>query len=300
MRSNAPRTSTLVPQTCSQMKNILVPTDFSEEASNATDVALEIAKVSNAQVTLFHVIDLPTPTASINVVGDYISPIEDNLYVVQLMESSKKRLNELVSSEKFKGYNVNSKISLGNIFSNIEQEVEDRKIDLIVMGSKGSSGLDEILIGSNTEKVVRRVKCPVLTIKKKQDFFSVKNIVFATNLEEDQGIVLNKVKAFQDLFNSTIHILRVNSPDHFEETKVIKKQMNDFVQKYQLQNYTLNIYNSKNKEEGIINFAEEIDANLIAMGTHGRTGFAHLINGSIAEDVVNHATRMVLTVNMNR
>jgi nucleotide-binding universal stress UspA family protein len=62
-----------------------------------------------------------------------------------------------------------------------------------------------------------------------------------------------------------------------------------------LQNYTVNIYNDFNEEAGIINFAESVGADLIAMLTHGRTGLAHVLNGSIAESVTNHARRFVLT-----
>jgi nucleotide-binding universal stress UspA family protein len=281
------------------MRNILVPTDFSEQASNALDVAIEIGRLSNANITLLHVVDFPAlPASPLNAVGDYVSPVEDNLYAIQLLESSRTRIEQIISTVENKGVEIHSKISPGNIFSSIEEEIEDRKVDLVVMGSKGASGIDELLIGSNTEKVVRRAKCPVLTVKEKMDPFVVKDIVFATNLEEDQGLVLKHVKRFQDLFKATIHLLRINSPDHFEDTKALKKQLNDFVQRYQLHDYTTNIYNSKDKEQGIINFAEEINASIIAMGTHGRTGIAHLISGSIAEDVVNHAHRMVLTVNM--
>jgi nucleotide-binding universal stress UspA family protein len=280
------------------MRNILVPTDFSEQATNALEVAIEIGKLNKAEITLLHVIDLPAPVAPINAVGDYVSPFEDNLYLFQLMESSKTQLNQIKSDYESSGVTIHSKITPGNIFNSIEQEIEEGKTELVIMGSKGSSGIDEILIGSNTEKVVRRVKCPVLTVKQKMNPFVVKDIIFATNLAEDQGLVLKHIKRFQDLFKATIHLVTINSPSNFEDTKSLKRKMDDFVQRYQLKDFTTNIYNSKDKEQGIINFAEEINANIIAMGTHGRTGFAHLINGSVAEDVVNHAQRMVLTVNM--
>jgi nucleotide-binding universal stress UspA family protein len=71
--------------------------------------------------------------------------------------------------------------------------------------------------------------------------------------------------------------------------------MEDFAKKLKLKNYTLNIFNDLSEEEGIIYFADSIDADLIAMATHGRTGFAHVLAGSIAEDVVSHAKRPVLT-----
>lgn len=282
------------------MKNILVPTDFSEEAINALDTALEFNKINNCKITLLHVVDLPSPPSPVDMVGDYITQVPDTFYLQQFMENSKEKMRMILKDPKFSSVGISEKVVLGNIYNSIELETVENRIDLIIMGSKGSSGIDEFLIGSNTEKVVRRVKCPVLTVKKKQPVFSLKDVVFATNLSEDQGIVLDKVKKIQALFGSTIHLLRVNTPDHFLDTKSLNKQMTDFVQRYQLQNFTLNVYNSKNTEEGIINFAEQINANMIAMGTHGRTGISHLISGSIAEDVVNHATRMVLTVNMSK
>ncbi len=62
-----------------------------------------------------------------------------------------------------------------------------------------------------------------------------------------------------------------------------------------MKNYTINVYNDLGEEEGIIYFADSINADLIAMATHGRTGFAHVMAGSIAEDVVGHSKRPVLT-----
>ena len=76
------------------------------------------------------------------------------------------------------------------------------------------------------------------------------------------------------------------------------KVMKKFVEKFNIENPTYNIFNDTIEEDGIIYFAEEIDAGMIAMATHGRTGFAHLLSGSIAEDVVNHSNRPVLTFNM--
>ena len=71
--------------------------------------------------------------------------------------------------------------------------------------------------------------------------------------------------------------------------------MQNFARKLNLENYTMNVFSDRSEEEGILHFASGINADLIAMATHGRTGFAHVLVGSIAEDVVNHAGRPVLT-----
>jgi hypothetical protein len=76
---------------------------------------------------------------------------------------------------------------------------------------------------------------------------------------------------------------------------VVKEIMERFAKKLCLKNYTLNVFNDLSEEEGIIHFANSINADLIALATHGRTGFAHVIAGSIAEDVANHSRKPVLT-----
>jgi len=79
--------------------------------------------------------------------------------------------------------------------------------------------------------------------------------------------------------------------------RAFKRWSNMFLalQLQMLKKYTINIFNDLSEEEGIIYFADSINADMIAMATHGRTGFAHVLAGSIAEDVVSHSKRPVLT-----
>ena len=99
----------------------------------------------------------------------------------------------------------------------------------------------------------------------------------------------------QKMYNAKIHLVRVNTPGDFQRDRIAKDYMDKFAKKLGLKNYTINVYNDLTEEEGIIYFAESINADMIAMATHGRTGFAHVLAGSIAEEVVNHAKRPVLT-----
>jgi nucleotide-binding universal stress UspA family protein len=124
---------------------------------------------------------------------------------------------------------------------------------------------------------------------------SLKEVVFPTSLDEDQEHLITELKKLQELLGARLHIVKINTPNHFETDRQIKEKMKKFVEKYDLKNYTLNIYNHSIEEDGIIYFAEDIHADLIALGTHGRTGLLHLLSGSIAEDVVNHANRPVWT-----
>ena len=173
--------------------------------------------------------------------------------------------------------------------------ITEHKVDLVVMGTQGKSKLEEMIIGTNTERVVRHSKCPVLSVHKKPAKIDFKNIVYATAMHKDEEVFTKIIKRTQQLYDSTIHLVRINTPGDFQRDYVVREYMEKFAKKLGLKNYTINIFNDITEEEGIIYFAETIDADLIAMATHGRTGFAHVMAGSIAEDVVGHSKRPVLT-----
>jgi nucleotide-binding universal stress UspA family protein len=114
-------------------------------------------------------------------------------------------------------------------------------------------------------------------------------------MDKDEEIFSKIVRRTQQVYDSTIHLVRINTPSNFQRDAVVKKYMENFAKKLQLKNYTINVFNDISEEEGIIYFADSINADMIAMATHGRTGFAHVLAGSIAEDVVSHSKRPVLT-----
>lgn len=277
------------------MQTILIPTDFSEQANNALEVAHAIARKSNATLKLLNIIEAPG-AGTFNTMGEIttIDPL-DNVYMVEMMDNMKKRMNKIVLDPKYSDVGIKSEVTIGNPFNSIANEISTSKVDLVVMGSKGSSGIEETLIGSNTEKVVRRAKCPVLTIKNKIDINITKDIVFASDFREKEDNVMESLVKFQTLFGARLHLVKVNTPNNFTSDRELKVRMREFADRHSLQNVTFNIYNDAVEEDGIIYFADEIKADVIALATHGRTGLMHLLSGSIAEDVVNHAKRPVWT-----
>lgn len=100
--------------------------------------------------------------------------------------------------------------------------------------------------------------------------------------------LVTSVKALQIFFKAKLHILYLNTPANFNRDIFVEKRLSEFVQQNQFKNYTLNIYNDTDEESGIIDFSLRFKNKMIAMSTHGRKGMNHLMNGSIAEYVVNH------------
>lgn len=278
------------------MKRILVPTDFSKPAAIASDVAADIARKTGAELILLHVVEEAVGN-SINIEGQVSvdGNWDEKLFTMKLIEKSKKQLAKLVSDAKFDGVKVKTELRLGTPYHGMNTIITDHKVDLVVMGTAGHTDLENMIIGSNTEKVVRTAHCPVLTVHSKPASKDFKNIVYATSMDKDEEIFSRIIRTTQKVYDSTVHLVRINTPGNFQRDAVVKKYMQDFAKKLQLKNYTINVFNDITEEEGIIYFADSINADLIGMATHGRTGFAHVLAGSIAEDVVSHAKRPVLT-----
>ncbi len=278
------------------MKKILVPTDFSKSAQIATDVARDIAKKSGAEITFLHVVE-EASGSSFNVTGEINlgNNMEERMFNLALIKKAKKQMETLISSPSLADVKVRAELRVGTPFHGMRTIITEKKVDLVVMGTAGHTKSEEMIIGTNTEKVVRHAKCPVLTVQKKPATTNFKNIVYATAMNKNEEVFARVVKQTQDMYNSTVHLVRINTPGNFQRDVVAKKYMSDFAKKLMLKNYTINVFNDLSEEEGIIYFADSINADLIAMATHGRTGFAHVLAGSIAEDVVSHAKRPVLT-----
>jgi nucleotide-binding universal stress UspA family protein len=285
------------------MKKILVPTDFSKPAQIAIEVAADIARKANAEVTLLHIVEEAT-AGSFNIEGEVSSRADDwenKIFTMRLIEKGKKQLAKAVDDLKAAGVKVRSELKIGAPFHGMRSLITEKNVDLVVMGTAGHTKLEESIIGSNTEKVVRHSDCPVLTVHRKPGNTDFKNIVYATSLSKDEEIFSRVIRKTQQIYDSTVHLVRINTPGNFQRDAIVKKAMADFAKKLQLKNYTINVFNDLTEEEGIIYFADSINADLIAMATHGRTGFAHVLAGSIAEDVVSHSKRPVLTyVTKNR
>jgi nucleotide-binding universal stress UspA family protein len=272
------------------MKKILVPCDFSKPAINAFRFALEIAAQSRGEVHLLHVIELPV------MYGSVIMPslvIENQLYQ-DLKENAEQQVKKLLAKVA-PNAKVVTEVAIGPIFSIINSYVQEKQVDLIVMGSQGAHGLKEIIIGSNAEKIVRTSSVPVMVIKNGIKPF-VKNIVFPNTLEtQNQEDLMLKVKALQNFFKAHLHIVWINTPLNFDNDTNTRAHLEAFAKRFMLKNFSIHIYNYTDGEEGILRFAEEIGADMIAMGTHGRRGLAHLFKGSLTEDIVNHGKYIVWT-----
>jgi nucleotide-binding universal stress UspA family protein len=274
------------------MKKILVPVDFSIKSEFASKFAAKIAEKTGSTVYLLHMIDLPSGIMDMGAGSNFSIP-ESMLYLRKV----KERILEFKETFFSDTTEVQHSIRFQNPHEGIIKYSEKIDADLIIMGSKGHSEFEEILIGSNTEKVVRTSKVPVIVVKKDTKKFKMKNLVFASSFKnEDKKGVFRKFLDFANQFNSKIHLLKVNTASNFESTQDAREKITNFIEEFQLPKHSINIYNDISIEKGILNFSREINADLIALSTHGRSGLSHLFTASVTRKLSKKALKPMLTI----
>jgi nucleotide-binding universal stress UspA family protein len=277
------------------MKRILVPCDFSEPSREAFKLAVNIASKTSGEVFVLHVIHIPIlydPTLA----GASTLAV-DPLFLSEIEADAKKQFikmkNDLAGAVK-----VNIQITQGVVVTAIKRIIKDQKIDLVIMGTTGASGLQEIFVGSTTEKVVRHSPVPVLSVRTAPDIDSIKKILLPTTLGLNQTEFVGKLKELLYFLDATLHILLINTPLNFRSDLEAKASLAEFVEHYKLKDCRLHFRNYRTAQEGIIRFARDEQIDLIAMATHAWKGIVHLFTGSVTEDLVNNIPCPVWTYSL--
>lgn len=275
------------------MKKILVPTDFSEPAENALEVAASLAKQHDAEIIVLHMMGLSDAVLTKNESREVFKA----MYYMKLAE---QRFEDLLDKEYLKGIKVTDTVHNYTVFSEINEIAKEMEVDLIVMGSIGASGLKEVFVGSNTEKVVRTSEIPVLVIKHKMEQFTPKQGVFACDFLSNAIGPYKRAKRFFEINGIEMQLLYINLAGDFRSTREIEQRILKFLtdagedNPLKILNSVVQ-YNDYSVEAGIFAYSQVSSADLIALPTQGRQGLAHFFSGSIGEDVVNHSDLPVMT-----
>ena len=270
------------------MKNILVPTDFSDCSVEALKTAAQLAKKNDATIHLLHMYERPAASMSWQL-------RLDNDQLKKHKQLVREELKKVEKASFLKGLKVKKHLAVGDQLWEEVTRNNFKNIDLMVMGTNGKSSNSFWFIGSNTNKSIRVAKFPVLVVKNRIGLSSIKNIVFASNFDTDSIHGFEKIKAFTETFRAKLHLLKVITPINFEKSSYTYRIMDNFVTKQSLKNYTVNIYNSVSLEEGILEFIASVEADMIVLETYKRSGISRALIGSTVEDIVVNSEIPVLT-----
>jgi len=289
----------------SPIKRILVATDFSPTARAALDRAMHIATLHGASLHLLHAVE--TFEVPMNV------PLETQRLVTAEVEAQLAELERIVGQA---GIEVESEHQVGKAWQVIGDAVERTPIDLVALGTRGHNAYSRMLLGSTADRVIRRCTVPVLTVHPEDAARPaiIRSILVATDFSEESVLAARLAARLLEAQGEpgTMVLLHVCHAPMVYETEavatVIAQQVADDLANARRELEALagslggdQLQVSVVAEEGypvtvIEQEARRIGADLIALGTHGRSGISHLLMGSIAERVVHHAPCPVLTV----
>jgi nucleotide-binding universal stress UspA family protein len=272
--------------------NILVPVDFSDNSHSAARYALYLGRHLKANITLFHAVTVPV------VVGDYPSavPVEiDTEPSKEEIEKLKKELLQTLDEDGDSSVVLNTRVEVGFTVDSIMEVAKDIDADMIVMGTTGASGVEKFFIGTNAASVIDRSEIPVLLIPANAKVKPLKEIVYATNFDPEDDIMMDTLLQFAKIFGSKIHCLHVSDkPDVEDKVNLDDLEETSWHKEMGVEVEFKNIEGSDTLK-ALDNFIDANNIDLLVMLTHRRTIMQRLFSRSVTKEMAFH-TRIPLLV----
>ena len=267
------------------MKTILVPTDFSKNASQALNYAIELAKHQNAKLILLN-------AYHVDFANSYV-PV--NLIENELKETEKKadaHLKTFLTKIQHAGNIKCECISTQDLAVDaILTAIKDHSVDLVVMGTKGASGLTEVLLGSNTASVIEKATCPVIAVPEDSHYNTIHRITYATNYHNSDIEALIKVIEIAKPFNAQINVLHIS--DEFTKETEEKHKMEVFMgqveTKVAYNNLSFQLLKGENIGQKLAEYLDNDATDLLVMSTLHRNIFDKIFNTSLTKKLVFHS-----------
>jgi nucleotide-binding universal stress UspA family protein len=290
------------------VRTVLAATDFSETAAAALDWAVEVARPHGARVVLVHALALPAPPS------DLVSPRPD--LEQELEAAARARLDQAAGDLRAKGVEVEAQLVSGQPARAIVDAAWALQADIVVVGTRGLGGLRHLVLGSTSQRVVQHARCPVLTVHPddRGRHRPLRTILVPTDFSEDARLATEAARRLIGAAGPGARLILVNAyslpveytaygpiPTSLHYLQDVGADAETRLDEAARELRSQGVEVETAAREGyppdvIVEEAEHRGADLIAMGTHGRSGLGHLLLGSTAERVAARAPCPVLTV----
>jgi len=300
------------PEAPESLQTLVVAVDFSETSSRAFERACGIAAARSAELVVVHV--LPSAPMAVHGVQPITPPPDLTGHIRELAE---RELGRLVDRARERGLTAASVLSGGSAGREVVDLAAERGAQLIVLGTRGLTGFSHLVLGSTAEYVVRHAHCPVLTIHPddRGSLDEARNVIIPIELRGDPEPAAREVLRVLGAAAREARVLLTYS-DHLpaylqpwmgelgidriglEEIRGrVEDELGPAAERLRALGFEVEVVVCEGEPASVVTeLAGARDADLVAMETHGRTGAAHLLLGSTAERVVQHAGCAVLTV----
>jgi nucleotide-binding universal stress UspA family protein len=278
------------------MKQILVPTDFSECAGNATNFAVQSAEIFSAQITLLHSYEINS-----SLYTDYMGVNKE--YNQTVFNEAKEKLTALKKRiEKTDGPAIDIVISTDSLQESIKKSVEEKKFDLIVMGTLGASGIKEKLWGSRTAATIGKSNVPVMTVPNDYVWKKPQKILFATNQFEENSVILDYIFEIAGLYMANIQVAVFTDEDDDKAGTFLdnKRKISEYElflkEHYKEDTLTSAHLYGENFEETLQNFIKENDIDILVMVTYPHKFWNRIFNPSKTKRMSYHSNIPLLAI----
>jgi nucleotide-binding universal stress UspA family protein len=256
------------------MKTIIFPTDFSENADHALQYAIEIAKRSGAELWIVNAYDIP-----------YSHNIMTTSLLDMIREGAEGGVKEVAEQASAHGLKVKPIAKMGNPIRVVKDLVKTCEDCMVVMGTKGSSGVEQILIGSNAAALLQSVKVPVLAIPQGPKVTDVKKIVFGTDYASDRDEkALSRLAGIAKLFGAEVMVLHVDNG----KGKAIPGQREKFEATLKEVKHSFHLVRAEDVEKAIEDFVNAQEADMVALLARNYSFIESLFHTSVTSKIAYH------------
>jgi nucleotide-binding universal stress UspA family protein len=284
------------------MKKILVPTDLSVIAERGLTLAVEIAERSEAEISLVNFTRHPFGK-TFTAMGEVSSKIdqEGELFNLKMLQVNKQKLDDLVEKYSEHGVGIETSIVDEEFKDGIDEYLHAESIDLVVMGTSGEENASETFTGNHTEQVIKISKCPVLSVRDGFQIEDFSKIVLAVNVIRDNTHVNEALNTLADLaacFDAHIYLVHIRDQATDYSNINLTEFFTQMANQSGLKNYSVTIYEADDQANGVIQFAREVKAGLIAVIKNSSEGIFRIFSNHFSDRLVKEVGRPVFTFNL--
>jgi len=274
------------------MKNILMPTDFSDTAKNAFQYAKQLTKRLNGHLKVVH-----CWYPDLDIVNGLSAPPVD-----LVMKARKKKLDNFIQSNKIKQGGddasknvIESEVLAGFAGTALEEASANEEVDLIVMGTTGDGDMMEKVFGSISSHVSQNAQCPVWLVPPKAQFKAIKNVMYASDFPALNNTIIRQVVSWANLFDANIHLVHVKKEDKKEVygMKNLSRKVDSSVK------FRLTTVHNKSIWVGLDKYAREHEIDLMVLVTRHRSFWGELLHKSQTKEIVFHAEIPLMVLHMD-
>lgn len=280
------------------MKTILFPTDFSANSIHASLYAGVLAKKIGAKVILLHGYPVPIP-----IVMEQQLIFDTEISVLQNEEDAKKNLadfaKKFIEDTHLATFNISQIAQYGLLSDVIIEFAKSTKVDFIVMGTKGTIDAIDRWIGTNAQRVIESVECPVWLIPENAPIRLPESIMYAADFEEDEIMATQKLLDIAQPLGASCHVIHIH--DYFELNTGfgIEKQVNILESIFENEDISFKNLNREGVIEGLETYIKTHKTDVLALAVYEKSFLSNIFGSSISQYFVEEASLPMLTFKKN-